>query len=94
MIVIPVIVVAMVVSGVIDQSTPIAAATDAVGAMLVAGFITIVASYCDLILDRTAERARTQAAHQQIRSDAELTRRAVIELKHHIDTGIASLVMS
>ncbi len=65
-------------------------ATDAVGAMLVAGFITIVASYCDLILDRTAERARTQAAHHQIRSDAELTRRAVIELKHHIDTGIAS----
>jgi cyclic-di-GMP phosphodiesterase TipF (flagellum assembly factor) len=65
-------------------------ATDVVGAMLVAGFITIVASYCDLILDRTAERARTQAAHQQIRADAELTRRAVIELKHHLDTGIAS----
>jgi cyclic-di-GMP phosphodiesterase TipF (flagellum assembly factor) len=72
-------------------------ATDVVGAMLVAGFIAVIASYCDLILDRTADRARTQAAldhasvrHEQLRADAELTRRAVIELKHHLDTGIAS----
>jgi cyclic-di-GMP phosphodiesterase TipF (flagellum assembly factor) len=63
--------------------------TDAVGAMLVAGFIAVVASYCDLILDRTAERARTQTAIQHMRADADITRRAVIELKQHMDTSIA-----
>ncbi|MBP6011170.1 MAG: EAL domain-containing protein [Alphaproteobacteria bacterium] len=72
-------------------------ATDAVGAALVAGFITIVASYCDLILDRTAERARTQAAidhvnvkQEQMRGESELTRRAVIELKLHLDDRMAT----
>lgn len=72
-------------------------ATDAVGAVLVAGFITIVASYCDLILDRTAERARTQAAidhvnvkQEQMRAESELTRRAVIELKLHLDDRMAT----
>ncbi|MFM9864431.1 MAG: EAL domain-containing protein [Micropepsaceae bacterium] len=63
--------------------------TDAVGAMLVAGFITIVASYCDMILDRTSERARTQSTIDHMRVDADLTRRAVIELKHHMDSSIA-----
>ncbi len=63
--------------------------TDAVGAMLVAGFIAVVASYCDLILDRTAERARTRSAIDHVRADADLTRRAVIELKQHMDTSIA-----
>jgi cyclic-di-GMP phosphodiesterase TipF (flagellum assembly factor) len=63
--------------------------TDAVGAMLVAGFITTVASYCDLILDRTAERARTRSAIDHVRADADLTRRAVVELKLHMDTSIA-----
>jgi cyclic-di-GMP phosphodiesterase TipF (flagellum assembly factor) len=63
--------------------------TDAVGAMLVAGFIAVVASYCDLILDRTSERARTQSTIDHMRVDADLTRRAVIELKQHMDTSIA-----
>jgi cyclic-di-GMP phosphodiesterase TipF (flagellum assembly factor) len=63
--------------------------TDAVGAMLVAGFIAVIASYCDLILDRTAERSRTQSTIDHMRADADLTRRAVIELKQHMDTNIA-----
>lgn len=63
--------------------------TDAIGAMLVAGFIAVVASYCDLILDRTAERSRTQSTIEHMRADADLTRRAVIELKQHMDTNIA-----
>ncbi len=63
--------------------------TDAVGAMLVAGFITVVASYCDLILDRTAERARTHGSIERVRADADLTRRAVVELKQHMDSSIA-----
>lgn len=63
--------------------------TDAVGAMLVAGFITVVASYCDLILDRTAERARTHGSIERVRADADLTRRAVVELKQHMDASIA-----
>ncbi len=63
--------------------------TDAVGAMLVAGFITVVASYCDLILDHTTERARTLGAIDHVRADADLTRRAVIELKQHMDSSIA-----
>ncbi len=63
--------------------------TDAVGAMLVAGFIAVVASYCDLILDRTSERARTQSTIDHMRVDADLTRRAVIELKQHMDASIA-----
>jgi cyclic-di-GMP phosphodiesterase TipF (flagellum assembly factor) len=63
--------------------------TDAVGAMLVAGFIAVVASYCDLILDRTAERSRTQSTIEHMRADADLTRRAVIELKQHMDSSIA-----
>lgn len=72
-------------------------ATDAVGALLVAGFITIVASYCDLILDRTAERARTQATmdhlslkQDQMRAESDLTRRAVIELKLHLDDRMST----
>lgn len=72
-------------------------ATDAVGAFLVAGFITIVASYCDLILDRTAERARSQATvdhlslkQEQLRAEADLTRRAVVELKLHLDDRMAT----
>lgn len=63
--------------------------TDAIGAILVAGFIAVVASYCDLILDRTAERSRTKSTIEHIRADADLTRRAVIELKQHMDTNIA-----
>lgn len=63
--------------------------TDTVGAILVAGFITVVASYCDLTLDTIAERARTFGAIEHVRADADLTRRAVIELKQHMDSSIA-----
>lgn len=72
-------------------------ATDVVGGILVTGFVTILASYCDMVLDRVAERARVQAslhhvevAQNQIRTDADLTRRAVVELKLHLDDRMSS----
>lgn len=72
-------------------------ATDIVGGLLVAGFVAILASYCDLVLDRVAERARMQAAfhhvnlaHDQLRADTDLTRRAVVELKLHLDDQMAA----
>ncbi len=72
-------------------------ATDVVGGMLVTGFVTILASYCDLVLDRVAERSRVQAsfhhveaAQTQMRTDADLTRRAVVELKLHLDDRMSS----
>ena len=72
-------------------------ATDIVGAVLIAGFVSILASYCDLVLDRVAERARVESAfhhvnlsQNQMRTDADLTRRAVVELKLHLDDRMAS----
>jgi cyclic-di-GMP phosphodiesterase, flagellum assembly factor TipF len=72
-------------------------ATDVVGGILVAGFVAILASYCDLVLDRVAERSKVQAAfhhmevaQNQIRTDADLTRRAVVELKLHLDDRMSS----
>jgi len=72
-------------------------ATDAVGGILVAGFVAILASYCDLVLDRVAERMRVQTAfyhvnlaHDQLRADTDLTRRAIVELKFHLDDRMAS----
>lgn len=72
-------------------------ATDAVGAALVAGFVSILASYCDMVLDRTAERARVHAAfdhlhitHDKLRADTDLTRRAVVELKLHLDDRMST----
>ena len=67
-------------------------ATDAVGAVLTMGFIVVLASYFDLLFERTEERGRIGAAfdhlghaHDQLRSDADLTRRALVELKTHVD---------
>jgi len=72
-------------------------ATDIVGAALVAGFISILASYCDMVLDRTAERARVQATfdhlhitQNKLQSDTALTRRALVELKLHLDDRMAT----
>jgi len=72
-------------------------ATDAVGAVLVAGFIAVIAGYCDMVLDRTAERARVHTAfdhmhlgQDKLRADAELTRRALVELKLHLDDRMAT----
>jgi len=72
-------------------------ATDLVGAMLVSGFVAILASYCDMVLDRTAERARVATAfdhvnltQDKVKADADLTRRALIELKHHLDDRMAT----
>src|SRR5258706_12617185 len=72
-------------------------ATDAVGAVLTMGFIVILASYFDLLFERTEERGRIGAAfdhlgqaHDQLRSDADLTRRALVELKAHVDDRITA----
>src|SRR5262245_5736268 len=69
-----------------------AGATDAVGAVLTMGFIIILASYFDLLFERTEERSRISAAfehlgsaHDRLRSDSDLTRRALVELKSHVD---------
>src|SRR5258706_553331 len=68
-------------------------ATDAVGAVLTMGFTVVLASYFDLLFERTEERGRIGAAfehlgnaHDRLRSDADLTRRALIELKTDVDT--------
>ena len=67
-------------------------ATDAVGAVLTMGFIVVLASYFDLLFERTEERGRIGAAfdhlghaHDRLRTDADLTRRALVELKAHVD---------
>lgn len=72
-------------------------ATDAVGAVLTMGFIVVLASYFDLLFERTDERTRIGAAfehlgnaHDRLRTDAEVTRRALVELKAHVDGTMAS----
>jgi len=72
-------------------------ATNAVGAFLMVGFITIAASYCDLILDRLAERDRINNAfddmistQQRLRAEADVARRAIVELKLHVDDKIST----
>ena len=72
-------------------------ATDAVGAVLTMGFIVVLASYFDLLFERTEERSRIGAAfdhlghaHDQLRSEADLTRRALVELKAHVDDRITA----
>jgi cyclic-di-GMP phosphodiesterase TipF (flagellum assembly factor) len=72
-------------------------ATDAVGAVLTMGFVVVMASYLDLLSERSEERGRIGAAfehlgsaHDQLRSDADLTRRALIELKTHVDGSMAA----
>jgi multisubunit Na+/H+ antiporter MnhG subunit len=53
-------------------------ATDAVGALLVACFVTLVAAYCENIFAQAAENERTEAelnhlgkSHEAMRSDAD-----------------------
>lgn len=72
-------------------------ATDFIGAVLVMGFVTILAALADMLLDRNAERARSQAAidqiahrQDQLRAEAEITRRAIVELKLHMDDRIST----
>ena len=72
-------------------------ATGTVGGLLVVGFITMTAAYCDNLLTQIAENARAEAAlthlsknQDTMRSDAELTRRALLELKQHVDDSISS----
>src|SRR6185436_10105403 len=72
-------------------------ATDAVGAVLTMGFIVILASYFDLLFERTEERGRIGAAfehlgnaHDHLKAEADLTRRALIELKSHVDGRMAA----
>ncbi|MFN9779727.1 MAG: EAL domain-containing protein [Alphaproteobacteria bacterium] len=72
-------------------------ATDAVGALLVAGFVTFVATYCENLIAQFSENARTGAeinhlgsTQQTMRAEAELTRRALLELKQHVDDSISS----
>ena len=72
-------------------------ATDAVGAVLTMGFIVIFASYFDLLFERTEERGRIGAAfehlghaHDRLRSDADLTRRALVELTTHVEGRITA----
>lgn len=72
-------------------------ATGAVGGLLVVGFITMTAAYCDNLFNQMAENARNEASlthlsksQETMRSEAELTRRALLELKQHVDDSIAS----
>ncbi|MEQ1755010.1 MAG: EAL domain-containing protein [Micropepsaceae bacterium] len=72
-------------------------ATGAVGGLLVVGFITMTAAYCDNLFNQLAENGRNEASlthlsksQETMRSEAELTRRALLELKQHVDDSIAS----
>jgi cyclic-di-GMP phosphodiesterase TipF (flagellum assembly factor) len=72
-------------------------ATDAVGALLVAGFVTFVATYSENLISQLAENSRTGAeidhlgrSQETMRAEAELTRRALLELKQHVDDSISS----
>jgi cyclic-di-GMP phosphodiesterase TipF (flagellum assembly factor) len=72
-------------------------ATDVVGGILVTGFVAILASYCDLVLDRVAERSRIETAFHhvniaqtQMRTDHDVTRRAIVELKLHLDDRMSA----
>jgi cyclic-di-GMP phosphodiesterase TipF (flagellum assembly factor) len=72
-------------------------ATNAVGSFLIIGLITIGASYIDLILDRLSERERINGAFDEmvstqnrIKSEADVTRRAIVELKLDMDNKIST----
>jgi len=72
-------------------------ATNAVGSFLMIGLITIGASYIDLILDRLNERERINGAFDEmivtqnrIKSEADVTRRAIVELKLDMDNKIST----
>jgi len=72
-------------------------ATNMVGAILFTAFVGLLGSYCDTVLDRMTEKHRVQSTldhlrqHQQrLRADADLTRRALVELKLHVDDRIST----
>jgi cyclic-di-GMP phosphodiesterase TipF (flagellum assembly factor) len=72
-------------------------ATNIVGALLVMGFVTLLALCCDMLLERASERSRVEDVlaeasqiHHRLRSDADLMRRALVELKLHVDDRIAT----
>ena len=72
-------------------------ATDAVGALLVVGFVTMVATYCENLIAQQSENARNEASlthlgksQDTMRTEAELTRRALLELKQHVDDTMSS----
>jgi cyclic-di-GMP phosphodiesterase TipF (flagellum assembly factor) len=72
-------------------------ATNTVGALLVVGFVTLLALCCDMLLERASEHSRVDGAlaetnqmHHRLRADAELMRRALVELKLHVDDRIAT----
>jgi cyclic-di-GMP phosphodiesterase TipF (flagellum assembly factor) len=72
-------------------------ATGIVGAFVIVGFVTLAAAYCETLIAQIAENARTEAAlthlsknHETLRAESELTRRALLELKQHVDDSIAS----
>lgn len=72
-------------------------ATGAVGAMLVVGFVTLAATYCENLFSQLAENARNEASlthlsktQEMMRAEAELTRRALLELKQHVDDSFSA----
>jgi cyclic-di-GMP phosphodiesterase TipF (flagellum assembly factor) len=72
-------------------------ATDAVGALLVVGFVTMIAAYCENLIAQQAENARNEASlthlgksQDTMRAEAELTRRALLELKQHVDDSMSA----
>jgi cyclic-di-GMP phosphodiesterase TipF (flagellum assembly factor) len=72
-------------------------ATGAVGAMLVVGFVTLAATYCENLFTQLAENARNEASlthlsktQEAMRAEAELTRRALLELKQHVDDSFSA----
>lgn len=72
-------------------------ATGFVGAFVIVGFVTLAAAYCETLIAQLAENARTEAAlthlsknHESLRAESELTRRAILELKQHVDDTMSS----
>ena len=71
--------------------------TNVVGALLVAGLIAVAACYAELVLDRIAEQRRIDAAldllnatQARLSTDDETMRRALTELKLHVDDRIST----
>lgn len=72
-------------------------ATDAVGGLLLVGFVTLAATLCEHLVAQYAENARNEATltnisktQEAMRAEAELTRRALLELKQHVDDTMSS----
>lgn len=70
--------------------------TNLVSSGLVGGFIVLLASYFDLVFERAEQKTRVEQAfgllgraHDTLKAEADLTRRALVELKAHVDDRIA-----